>query len=176
MADFVEVQKDSLEEIVKFLTSETWPFHGRPSPTEESIRIGFHNGYYTANGNQSFWIIENGEKVGLVRLFDLEDPTCLFDLRLKKSHRGKGLGLETLSWLTKYVFTHFPEIIRVEGHTRNDNYAMRKTFFKGGFVKEAYHRQGWPQEGHLFDSVGYATLRKDWENNTITPIDDLFAY
>jgi RimJ/RimL family protein N-acetyltransferase len=176
MVEFLEIQTEMVEEVVKFLTSETWPFHGQPNPKDKSIRDGFQKGNYTENDKRSFWIMENEERIGMIRIFDLDDPTCLFDLRLKKSHRGKGIGLVTLNWLTQFVFTQYPKIIRVEGHTRHDNYAMRKTFYKGGFVKEAYHRQGWPQEGRLFDSVGYATLRKDWEDNTVTPIEDTFAY
>jgi RimJ/RimL family protein N-acetyltransferase len=176
MLSFIPFQNYMIDDLVEFLTYETWPFHGQPNPTEESVRTSFQKGVYTENGNQTFWITESNEKIGMIRLFDLDDPTCLFDIRLKHDFRGNGLGVHILKLLTDHVFLNYSDIIRIEGHTRSDNFAMRKTFFKSGFVKEAYHRQAWPQEGQLFDSVGYAMLRGDWENKTITEINDKFAY
>ncbi|MHC0037038.1 GNAT family N-acetyltransferase [Pseudoneobacillus sp. C159] len=176
MLEFLKFDRGNIDELVAFLTAETWPFHGQPNPTESSIRSSFEKGFYTEDGSQTFWVLKNGQKIGMVRLFDLEDPTCLFDIRLKEQSRGSGKGAQVVKWLTDFVFTHFPEMIRVEGHTRSDNYAMRKTFFKSGFVKEAYHRNAWPQEGKLYDSVGYAITRTDWENKTITEIKETFAY
>ncbi|QOY35570.1 GNAT family N-acetyltransferase [Anaerobacillus isosaccharinicus] len=176
MLAFVEVREGMVEGIVKFLISDTWPFHGEENPTEELIRMKFQKGVYTADGNKSFWIIKNNENIGLIRLFDLPDPTCLFDIRLSKKQRGQGFGVEAVNWLTDYVFTNCSHINRIEGHTRNDNFAMRKTFFKCGYVKEAYHRKAWPQKGFLYDSIGYAMIREDWANKTKTLIDDKFEY
>lgn len=176
MLSFIEFQNHMIDELVDFLTNEIWPFHGQPNPTSESVKASFQKGFYTENGNHTFWITKNNENIGMIRLFDLEDPTCLFDIRFKHAYRGKGLGVPTLKWLSNYIFTTYSHIIRIEGHTRSDNFAMRKTFFNSSFVKEAYHRKAWPQEGQLFDSVGYAFLRQDWENKTITQIDDKFAY
>ena len=53
-----------------------------------------------------------------------------------------------------------------------DIIAMRKTFLRSGFVKEAHYRQAWPMaDGRRAASVAYAILRTDWENNTVTPLD-----
>jgi RimJ/RimL family protein N-acetyltransferase len=176
MLSFIEFQKHMIDDLVSFLTNDTWPFHGQPNPTKESVRASYQKGFYTENGNQTFWITNNNVKIGMIRLFDLEDPTCLFDIRLKHDYRGKGKGVPALKWLINHVFSNFDDIIRIEGHTRWDNYAMRKTFYNSGFVKEAYHRNAWPQEGQLYDSVGYAILRNDWKNKTVTEINDKFAY
>ncbi|OZM58218.1 GNAT family N-acetyltransferase [Lottiidibacillus patelloidae] len=176
MYTYIEFTKEMALELIDFLTSETWSFHGQENPTEESIRRNLENGFYTEKGNRTFWITNNDKKIGLIRLFDLEDPTCLFDIRLKEKWRGKGIGKEAVNWLTNFVFSTYPEMIRIEGHTRVDNYAMRKTFFKSGYVKEAYHRQSWRQRGNLYDSVGYAMIREDWENKTKTSINDDFPY
>ncbi len=162
--------------LIEFLTSERWPFHGQESPTVDSIKKGINNGFYSDNGNETFWVKMDNEEIGIIRIFDLADPTCLFDIRLKKEYRGKGLGLLCVKWLTKYVFTTYSHIIRIEAHTRKDNFAMRKTLHNCQFVKEAYHRSAWPQGNKLFDSVGYAILRNDWENNSVTLIVDDFAY
>ncbi|MFS4103262.1 hypothetical protein [Streptomyces sp. PD-S100-1] len=40
---------------------------------------------------------------------DLWDATPLFDLRIRSGHRGRGLGRQALTWLTRYVFTEFPQ-------------------------------------------------------------------
>ncbi len=176
MINFSEFKQEMLDDLVLFLTKETWPFHGDEKPTEESVVEKFKDGVYTADGTKTFWIILDDNKIGLMRLFDLEDPTCLFDLRLKAAYRGKGLGTESVNWLTNYVFTNYPEINRIEGHTRQDNFAMRKTFYHCGYVKEAYHRKAWPQNGREYDSVGYAIIRDDWKNKTTTLIEDGFDF
>ncbi|NRS49659.1 GNAT family N-acetyltransferase [Brevibacillus sp. HB2.2] len=173
---YLEFENKMVDELVEFLTSETWSFHGQENPTEESIRENVANGNYNENGNQTFWIMDNHTKIGLIRVFDLEDPICLFDLRLKEKFRGKGIAKDVLNWLSTYVFKKYTHIIRIEGHTRYDNFAMRKTFFNSGFVKESYNRRSWRQGGQLFDSVGYAMIREDWENNTKTIIEDTFPY
>ena len=113
-----------------------------------------------------------GERDGLVRLMDLCDDTPLFDLRIRSEHRGRGLGGQALPWLTRYVFTEFPQVQRFEGTTRQDNLAMRRTFQKCGYVKEAHYRDAWPtSDGEVRDAVGYAILRRDWLSGSTTVPD-----
>ncbi|WP_214480534.1 GNAT family protein [Bacillus sp. SM2101] len=176
MLNFNKLSKEMYAELVKLLTSETWPFHGHEMPSEDMIRESITNGYYTENGNETFLITMNDETIGMIRIFDLADPTCLFDLRLKNRYRGKGFGSICVNWLSRYVFKNFAHIVRIEAHTRHDNYAMRKTLYNCGYVKEAYHRNGWPQGGILHDGVGYTIIRSDWEKNTVTCINDSFPY
>lgn len=176
MYTYEEFDSSKVDELVEFLTSEQWKYHGQEYPTEESIRENVANGYYNRDGNRTFWMVEGETKIGLIRIFDLEDPICLFDLRLKEIARGKGIGRQALLWLCNYIFENYPHMIRIEGHTRCDNYAMRKTFYNSGFVKESYHRKAWRQNRNLFDSVGYAMIREDWEKNTITHVEDNFPY
>jgi len=159
------------EELVAFLTSQPWPFHGNPNPSEDSIRDGAANGRYDGEETKTYWIVEDGETIGLIRLFDLGDPTPVFDIRIDAGRRGRGFGTTALRLLADHVFAAFPDKMRFEGHTRADNYAMRKAFAKAGFVKEAYHRKAWPTEGKYYDSVGYSLLREDWAEGKISPID-----
>ncbi|WP_309118809.1 GNAT family protein [Paenibacillus sp.] len=162
---------DETEALVSFLTGQPWPYHGNPNPSEESIRDGVANGRYTGEDTLTLWIVEGDEKLGLIRLFDLGDLTPVFDIRIDAARRGQGVGTAAVRLLADYVFTEFPDKIRFEGHTRNDNYAMRKTFAKAGFAKEAYHRKAWPTNGTLYDSVGYSLLREDWAEGKVSPID-----
>jgi RimJ/RimL family protein N-acetyltransferase len=100
----------------------------------------------------------------------------VFDLRFAEAHRGRRLGVPVLRGLTELVFARWPDVSRFEGHTREDNLAMRATFRRAGWVKEAYHRDGWTVDGAgRLASVGYAVLRRDWESGTTTPVvwDDL---
>ncbi|MFD1738152.1 GNAT family N-acetyltransferase [Bacillus salitolerans] len=176
MLHFKEFNKDTeTEELVHFLIGDTWPFHGQVNPKEESIIKSLNDGFYTENGTRTFWMEQTDRKIGLIRLFDLEDPTCLFDIRLKEAWRQKGIGSKAVRWIADFAFRNYPELIRVEGHTRHDNVGMRKTFSNNGYVKEAYNRKSWPQEGVLFDSVSYAMIREDWKNGTTTPIHDLYT-
>ncbi|MGD7043242.1 GNAT family N-acetyltransferase [Jeotgalibacillus proteolyticus] len=123
-----------------------------------------------------FWIELEQKKIGLIVIHDSSDTIPLFDIRLEEKARGKGIGELALKWLTQYIFSHPVKKIRIEAYTRSDNTAMRKTLHKCGFVKEGYLRQAWEHEdGSVFDSVCYAIIRNDWENQTRTPIklDDL---
>ncbi|MET4002283.1 RimJ/RimL family protein N-acetyltransferase [Arthrobacter sp. UYCu511] len=109
----------------------------------------------------------------MVALEDLKEGAApLFDLRLDESQRGKGLGLAVLRALCKLVFTSMPETVRFEGQTREDNIAMRKTFIRAGFLKEAHYRLAWPTNsgGHVA-AIAYAILRQDWESGTVTEFD-----
>ena len=173
MQTYTELTKETHPDLIQLLTTETWPYHGTEKPTEEAIQTSIQQGNYTNEGTNTFLIQdEQVTVIGMLRLFDLEDPTCLFDLRLKQEVRGQNRGAHALKWLTHYAFTNYPHLIRIEGHTRHDNLAMRKTFHNCRYVKEAYHRSAWPQNEKLFDSVGYAITRTDWEKKITTPIRD----
>lgn len=180
MAIDLQPYNDEAEALIAFLTGETWPYHGVRTLTEANVREQVAQGRYDASDEKrTFWILDDkGTKVGLLRVFDLQDPTPMFDIRISAQYRGQGLGLLTVKRLVEYVFTNYADTIRLEGHTRVDNYAMRKTFHNAGFVKEAVHRLSWPSEdGELHDSIGYAMLREDWAENKTTPINwDDFPY
>lgn len=165
------------EDLINFLSNNGWPFHDRSSLTRDDVEKGIAAGDYRNDDNDSYWInhMELG-RIGFFRLEDLTDRAPVFDLRLDETMRGRGLGLDVLSAATDFVFTSLPGINRFEGHTREDNIAMRKTFVRAGWVQEAHYREGWPVEGQQpLASVAYATLRKDWLAGTVTPVpwDDL---
>jgi RimJ/RimL family protein N-acetyltransferase len=166
------VGPDHAEDLATFLTGDTWPFHGAPVVTADQARRWIAAGRYYADDNRAFWITVGDEHAGLIRLMDLGDGTPLFDLRLRGQWRGQGIGVQALRWLTAYLFSEFPAIRRIEGHTRQDNRAMRRAFRSAGYVKEAHHREAWPVDGgEVYDAVSYAILRRDWLAGTTTPTD-----
>lgn len=128
---------------------------------------------YDNDRTRTFWIATDtcGE-ASLIRLFDLGDSTPLFDLRVRAAFRGLGLGTAAVRWLTGYLFAEFPDTERIEGTARRDNRAMRRTFIRCGYVKEAHYRRSWAgRDGTLHDAIGYAILRSDWETGTVTRPD-----
>ena len=157
--------------LVSFLTGHRWPFHVVTEPRREDVAAAIERGRYNDEDNAAFWVVTPGRgRLGLVVLEDLTDETPVFDLRLAREHRGRGHGVPVLRALTDHVFST-RDVGRFEGQTREDNIAMRRTFLRAGFVKEAHYRQGWPVEGQQpVASVAYAVLRRDWESGETTPV------
>lgn len=153
-----------------FLSSESWPFHGQPRTEAEALEqrlqsLNLHDGDV-----QYFWIRSGDHTVGLIKLFDLKDigdGYPLFDLRLRQAWRGRGIGLQAVRWLTRYLFETWPVLDRIEGTTRDDNVAMRKLFLRCGYVKEGHYRKAWDGQ-HA--AIQYAILREDWETGQVTPV------
>lgn len=172
-----ELEDSGKDILVDILTSDTWPFHSTPVLEKEKIIEQFEKGYFSGPGKRTFLIEYSNEKVGVIRLFDLgesieDDETPLFDIKIKREFRGKGIGESAVRKLVALVFNEYPNKNRFDATTRADNIAMRRVFEKCGFVKEAHYRQAWPdEEGNKFDCAGYSILRQDWKNKTKTPVD-----
>ena len=159
------------DELVAFMTGTTFPFHVVPRPTRRQVEAWIGEGAYRDEDNDSFWV-EHAElgRIGFLRLEDLSDDAPLFDLRLAEEFRGRGLAVDVLRTVTDHVFTTMPKVNRLEGQTREDNLAMRRTFVRSGWLKEAHYREGWPvEEGRPVASVAYGILRHDWRTGTVTP-------
>jgi RimJ/RimL family protein N-acetyltransferase len=153
-----------------FLTGERWPFHAGV-PDRAKVLGQVDRGHWDGPSAATFWLDRDGTRAGVVRLFDLDDPTPMFDLRIAAAHRGRGLGGQAVAWLTGHLFTTLPGIRRIEATTRIDNHAMRAVLGRNGYVKEAHHRQAWPAPGGaVYDAIGYAILRPDWQSGTTTPV------
>lgn len=165
-----------VEAIVAFLSSNSFPFHGRPTVSEADARARVLEGHYWSDESAGHWVVVDGAPIGIAVLGDIEDiaggGAPLFDLRLGEQFRGRGLGEPVLRALTTYVFEQYPTLRRFEGQTREDNIAMRKVFVRSDWVKEAHYREAWPIEGlEPKASIAYGVLRGDWETGTTTPVD-----
>jgi len=151
--------------LVEFMTRNEFPFHVRTHPRAEDIEALIGKGAYRDEDNDSFWIDhEELGRIGFLRLEDLSEGSPLFDLRLDTPYRGRGLGVPILRAASDHVFRTMPSVNRFEGQTREDNIAMRRTFLRSGWLKEAHYREGWPVAGGApLASVAYSILRRDWE-------------
>ena len=150
--------------VVDFLVASEWPFHGdsRLSP-EDAARVSV-----AADDVASFWIRQDGAAIGLVRLMDLtdlDDGSPLFDLRIAEGHRGRGLGVRAVRWLTDHLFTTYPQLHRIEATTRDDNAAMQAVFERCGYRLEGRFVEAWLNaNGTRSDALAYAILRRESES------------
>lgn len=164
---------DEQDLLVNWLISQNWPFHVNAHPSREQVLGWIEDSIFTGPNCQSFWITGNaGQHLGLIRLYDLEDVDDgypLFDLRIRETYRGQGIGKQALQWLTGYLFDTWSQLTRIAGTTREDNVAMQRVFQACGYVKEGHFRKDWRSaEGQRYDALQYAILREDWETQTIT--------
>lgn len=168
-----EWTKEEQEPLIQFLTSSVWPYHVNTHPGKELIEKAIEEGGYESDDVKTFWAEnDEGEKIGMVQLYDLQDEIPIFDLRIAEKYREKGYGFQTLKLIAEYVFNLENPKIRLEGHTRQDNIAMRKTFERVGFVKEAHFRKAWyvPKENEYFDAITYGMTREDYYSGEKTPL------
>ncbi len=149
--------------IIDIISNNEWPFHGDANPSIESIK----QKYDKKGFEEAYTINFENQPIGLINVMDIEDPTVIIDIRIKKEFQNQGYGKQALRLLSELLFNKYNHIIRIEAHTRIDNYGMRKALYQSGYVKEAYHRQAW--EG--YDSIGYSIIRDDFKNNTRTEIN-----
>ena len=166
---FMPLSDKDVEELVKFLTTNSFPYHRITAPSEELVRQLIVDGRFEADGVRTYWVFGDNQRLGLAILERLESHCPVFDLRLVEEARGQGSGVPVLQALTALVFNEAPKAHRFAGRTREDNIAMRKTFVRSGFLKEAHYRDDWPlDDGGWIASVTYAVLRRDWELGTVT--------
>lgn len=124
------------DDLVQFMTSSTFPFHGIAAPTPADVRQAVAEDRYRSAELDSFWVVDGyAARVGFLRLEDVQDETPMLDLRIAWQHRGRGLGSAALRAATRQVFETLPRAIRFEGTTRVDNLAMRRTFLTCGWVR-----------------------------------------
>lgn len=159
--------------LTAFLTENVFPFHVQTRPTPVQVRRAIDDGRWGDSHTESFWIDDEAHgRVGVLRLDDLADPTAMVDLRLAERWRGHGLGAAALERAATHVFRTRPEVLRLEGQTRADHRAMRRTFERCGWLHEATYRDGWLVAGkEPLTSVAYSLLRRDHASGTTTPLD-----
>ena len=156
----VELPHDH-DALVAFLGNDEWPFHGHRllSPTDIAAMD------FSSPDVASFWIVEDQQMLGLVRLLELGDIGAgapRFDLRIASRARGRGIGTRGTRWIVDHLFTTYPELHRIEADTRHDNTAMQRVLSHAGFTHEGRLRESWPSdEGPWFDTMVYGILRID---------------
>lgn len=148
--------------LVELLCGNDWPFHGTPRLVPGDLE----NIELLTSDVDSYWIVEAGSRVGLIRLLDLGDVqhgSPLFDIRIATSHRGRGLGTLAVGWLTDHLFERFEVLHRIEATTRVDNTAMRRALERCGYRLEGQLREAWlGADGSRTDTMIYGIVRTEW--------------
>jgi len=159
-------------ELTAFLTANAFPFHVRARATTADVTRAIDDGAWDGDGTESFWLDDDDRgRVGVLRLDDVADPTAMIDVRLAETWRGHGLGAAALGLASAHVFATRPDVVRLEGQTREDNVAMLRAFERAGWVREATYRDGWPVEGaEPLASIAYSVLRRDHLDGRTTPV------
>ncbi|MGR6899053.1 GNAT family N-acetyltransferase [Rummeliibacillus sp. BSL5] len=169
----IEWTMEEQEQLIEFMTTNVWPYHINSHPVRELIEKTIDEGGYESDESKTFWLVNDEDiQVGMVKIYDLQDDIPLFDLRIGEKWRGHGYGTKALRLVSEYVFSLPGNKIRLEGHTRQDNIAMRKTFENAGFVKEAHLRKAWyvPKEDDYYDAITYGITRQDYLEGKTTPV------
>jgi RimJ/RimL family protein N-acetyltransferase len=168
---FIPESPDDTDLLVSWLTTDTWPFHGTPTLSEEQVRKALSERDPDENVLSVWVTLDEAVRIGRIVIEDLEDLTAIASFRIRSAYRGRGIGLQMVRWTANHVFGTYPKVQRVEGQTRVDNHAMQRVFRRAGWQPEAYYRRSWPDpSGTLHDSIGYAILRPDWETGVTTPV------
>lgn len=148
--------------VIDFLVASDWPFHSTPRLTRA------HAAAVTvvADDVATFWIRNDDQTVGIIRLFDLDDVEVgspLFDLRIAEEHRGRGIGRQAVQWLTDHLFTTYPALHRIEATTRDDNLAMQAVLARCRYRLEGRLLEAWRNaDGTRCDTLTYAILRREY--------------
>lgn len=88
---FTPVLAADHDELIEFLSSVALPPHD--ADLGGRGRGGVAAGrYYRDADDAPHWIEVRGERVGLLVIRELSDPTPVFDLRLRRAWRGRGLA------------------------------------------------------------------------------------
>lgn len=77
---------------------------------------------------------------------------------------GRGMGKEAFEMWTDYLFSAFPQIVRLGLETWSGNEGMMKLAEKLGYQLEARHRKARIVKGEYYDAIAYGILREEWEN------------
>lgn len=149
-----EFKPEDSEILTDILVNNPWEFHSGRGWTKEQASEKIEAGYFSSVETKTFFLVEENNAMGFIRIFDLgddelDDETPLFDIRIKKEFRGKGFGKQAVDLAIEFVFTNYPNKNRFEATTRHDNISMRKVLEKCGFVKEAHYRQSWPDKDNV---------------------------
>ena len=161
------------DELVSFLSGSAWPFQVSSMPTADKVRGWIAEGIFSGDRQELHWVVApDGERVGMLHLEELDEPTATTDFRLRSDMRGRGYGKAMARFAADRVFSTHPTVVRVEAQTRVDNGAMQRVLRASpGWVLEAYYRRSWPDaDGVFLDSLGFAILREDWAAGTVTQV------
>ena len=103
-----------------------------------------------------------GEAVGGVGAHFLSDVyriNCEIGYWLAEPFWGRGLVSASVNLLVEYIFSHYPEILRIYADLFAYNTASARVLEKCGFALEAVHKKAVLKNGQLVDEHRYVMFR-----------------
>ena len=155
-----QFDESDLDALNGLIMTNDWPFHNNKITEPKTIE-------YFTDSTKTLLAVRQNETLGYVRIEEFIDgDSPLFDIRIKATERGNGLGIALIKAAETAVFTELPHTVRFEGTTRIDNLPMLSLFEKMAWCRESHYRKGWKlAEGEYIDAIGFSILRDEWERS-----------
>ncbi|WP_402841790.1 GNAT family N-acetyltransferase [Microbacterium sp. GXS0129] len=146
---------------------DTWEERnpGRPAiPTRERWESRLLAREAEPDGNVSFVIDVEGEAVGNIGVFDIDDLARHGEIgiALTPAARGRGIGTEAMAQMLEFAFIR-ANLRRVHLEVIASNAGAIRAYEKAGFVIEGRQREHAWVRGHYEDIVRMGILRSEWE-------------
>jgi len=140
-----EVEK-LIDALKKFVEADDW------SEVRGRLMIADQRTNTLLGSVSRYWISQetNWAALGII----LFDPTSW----------RKGLGYEAFGLWMDYLFTHYPEWVRLDLRTWSGNHGMIHLAQKLGYQQEACFRKARIVEGDYYDGLGFGILRDEWNS------------
>jgi RimJ/RimL family protein N-acetyltransferase len=146
---------------------DTWEERnpGRPAiPTRERWESRLLAREAEPDGNVSFVIDVEGEAVGNIGVFDIDDLARRGEIgiALTPAARGRGIGTEAMAQMLEFAFIR-ANLRRAHLEVIASNAGAIRAYEKAGFVIEGRQREHAWVRGHYEDIVRMGILRSEWE-------------
>lgn len=161
---------DALYEIASDL--DTWEERnpGRPAtPTREAWQTRLAAREADPNGNMSFVIDVDGQAVGTVGVFSIDEVARHGEvgIALLPAARGKGIGTEALAQMIEFAFVR-GNLRRIHLEVIASNAAAIRSYEKAGFTVEGRQREHAWVRGCYEDILRMGLLRTEWSHRRST--------
>ncbi len=136
------------------------------SPSEEELRRRVEGSGELTDKGLLLAIDVDGRAVGEIQAYRAGLPDGVFGIGIglfDEADRGRGVGTEATSMLTRYAFAELGAR-RVEAGTHVGNAPMIGVLERLGFVREGVLRRFFPSRDGGMDCAIYAMTTEDWEN------------
>lgn len=145
---------------------ETWEQRnpGRPAPpTREAWQTRIEERDANPDGSMSFVIDVDGEAVGTVGVFGIDEVARHGEvgIALIGSARGRGIGSEAMAQILEFAFVR-GNLRRIHLEVISSNAAAIRVYEKLGFVAEGRQREHAWVRGRYEDIVRMGLLRAEW--------------
>ena len=115
------------------------------------------------NSSTCFAIDLNGNVVGAIGIIigsDIQRVTAEVGYWLGENYWGKGIATEALKQTTDYVFTNFPDLVRLWAAVFEYNKPSMRVLEKVGFELEGIRKKGAIKNGVVIDEYVYVKFRE----------------